>query len=358
MGSSRKHHGGPYKNFTLCVPSSRGEDARRALLSRGLLDPDRRIAVSGGDLLLPIRSTSAPEPVAEEFGGRVVEAALEPRALRPTPFERVRERLAAVLAPDALALLPDRWDLVGDVVVLCLRPDLAPQGSEVGRAYAEVLGAKTALWDREGIRGELREPVVEHLWGNGTETVHLEHGIRYRFDAARVMFASGNLEERARMAQVARSGETAVDLFAGIGYFSLPLAKGGAARVVACEKNPVAHRYLVANAAENALADRIEARLGDCRDVAPEGVADRVVLGYFPGTAAFLPTAFRALKSEGGIVHYHDVAGARAWREELQERFVKAASVAGLRPTALGLRRVKTYSPGHVHACVDAEVRP
>jgi tRNA G37 N-methylase Trm5 len=42
------------------------------------------------------------------------------------------------------------------------------------------------------------------------------------FDVTKSMFASGNGTERMRVARFPAAGETIVDLYAGIGYFTLP----------------------------------------------------------------------------------------------------------------------------------------
>lgn len=52
---------------------------------------------------------------------------------------------------------------------------------------------------------------------------HRENGILYCLDVTRCMFSSGNVTEKARMGRLACGGETVVDLFAGIGYHTLPL---------------------------------------------------------------------------------------------------------------------------------------
>ena len=66
----------------------------------------------------------------------------------------------------------------------------------------------------------------------------------------RVMFSSGNVDERVRMSKLKIEGECVVDMFAGIGYFTLPIAKYTGATVQAWEKNPVAYDYLKKNIAE------------------------------------------------------------------------------------------------------------
>ena len=105
-------------------------------------------------------------------------------------------------------------------------------------------------------------------------------------------------------------GETVVDLYAGIGYFTLPyLVKAGAAHLHACEWNPHAAAALRKNLALNGVADRCTVYEGDNAKVAPARLADRVNLGLIPSSEAGWPVACRALKSDKpGMLHVHDNA--------------------------------------------------
>ncbi|KAL3194410.1 hypothetical protein MRX96_016205 [Rhipicephalus microplus] len=94
-------------------------------------------------------------------------------------------------------------------------------------------------------------------------------------------------------------GEIVVDLFAGIGYFTLPyLLHAGAAHVHACEWNPDALEALHRNLQLNGVQDRCTVHAGDCREVCPEGAADRVNLGLIPSSAIGWKTACRALNPQ------------------------------------------------------------
>lgn len=68
-----------------------------------------------------------------------------------------------------------------------------------------------------------RDSQVQLLKGDSGWVRHLEGGVVYSLDVTRCMFSSGNVTERTRMGKLAASGETVVDLFAGIGYYTLPL---------------------------------------------------------------------------------------------------------------------------------------
>lgn len=323
----------------------------RALLAAGLLDGSRRIA-PGLEVLIPVRPDPALAAWAERLGARLVEdAPLEARDERATPHEQILARVA----PGVRALVPDRWEKLGDVVILRLADEAAPHAGAIAAAFADVLGGRCVLRDPRGVGGELREMQAEILFGEDPVTTHLENGVKYRLDASRVMFSSGNVAERAR--PIEARGETVVDMFAGIGYFAIPLAlRGGPARVIAIEKNPVAFEYLQENVRLNRVGHVVDPWLGDNRDAPFDATADRVLMGYFPGTARFLPKALALLKPHGGTIHYHDTAHERVWKDEMTRSFLDAARACGRVVAIEEARVVKSHSPGVVHAVLVARV--
>lgn len=344
----------------LRVTTTRASQASRLLRRARLHDRRRSVLRERATVTFPLRERPG-VALVRDLEGEVVEADFTERVGgRWDPYEEIEARLDGTVDDALLEQLPNHWERYGHVLVLrFLRGEWTPgEKRVVAAAYAEVLGTDVVLEDVGGVAGELREPVVERLVGEASsETTHVENGLRFTFDPARVMFASGNLDERTRMGTLAAQGETVVDLFAGIGYFSVPLAaRAGAARVIACELNPVAHGYLVRNAAQNRVADKVEARLGDCRTVAPRGAADRVLMGYVWTTHEFLPTAFAALKPEGGTIHYHETCPEELLPTRPWARVQSAAAEAERTVKLSQYRYVKSYAPGVGHVVLDVRV--
>src|SRR5436190_9199774 len=210
----------------LAVPHEQAANILGKLGTQGLVDPSVKITKRGHEVLIPV--LREPSFSLADFSARwETKARLARRAPLRNPRWILHERLQSSGVPVDLA--PRRWKRVGDIVVLRLRPAAQEYAKELGRIYGSVLKAQTVLEDRSGIHGPLRTPYVRVLWGDGTETVHVEAGARYGLDVAQVMFSAGNIEERSAIAGRIRPGAGVADLVAGIGYFTLPVAARGRA---------------------------------------------------------------------------------------------------------------------------------
>ncbi len=284
-----------------------------------------------------------------------------PGPRRRSPAERVRRRLAERAGPSVARAMPVGYQRLGRVLLLRLPESLRPHYHALGAAWQEELGVATVLVRAGPVDGELRRPTVEVVAGRATETEVVEFGVRWRFDAARILFAQGNRTERRRAGELVRPGEAVVDLFAGIGYFAIPAARSSpTTRVVAVEKNPESFRYLLENARANGVAERIDARLGDNREVPiPHRTADRVFLGYLPSAVPWVARAVGLLRPDGGWLHVHTVADSRSAVPDAESQVTEEVGRVGgaLRSPARG-REVKPYGPGRTHVVVDVRVRP
>ena len=269
---------------------------------------------------------------------------------------KLKDYLAENLPNLDKGLLPSRAKLLGGIAILRLRPELEEYKLRIGELTRRFYKVK-AVYLIRGVEGVERKPILELLSGERVrEVVHREYGCVFKLDPEELMFCLGNSFERLRLAALVGDWEMVVDMFAGVGQFTIPMAVlANPKKIFSIEINPKAYRYLLENVKLNGVEDRVQPILGDCREIASEklkGVADRVVMGYFWGTVKALPAALEALKPEGGVIHFHELAR-RGSEKDFVEEVIREVERLGYSARLLGWRKVKSYSRTRNHVVVD-----
>ena len=229
--------------------------------------------------------------------------------------------------------------MIGDIAVLHGTKPSGPEIEEIVR-FRKPRGI---LWIAS-LSGMTRTPETEVLWGEAGEVRHRENGYTFILDPRTVMFAQGNRNEKMRLARLVNSSpgtERVADMFAGIGYFSIPLA-GAGAEIHAMEINPVSFEFLNRSIAANGFSDRITTALGDCRALL-SGTYHRIVMGHFDAIT-MLPKALGHVES-GSIIHLHSIG-------TVEDRIRECAEEAGFSAT-IQVHNVKKYRPHAWHVVQD-----
>lgn len=323
------------------------KDANAALkkvVSLGVFDRSRKVIKRQSHVEIPVlKSVFGYELVMQE----------EPAFYRRVPD--LSHALQGKIPMICIPLLPRGWFILGEVIVVKIHPDLTPYEHHIGQALLDFYPRCCTVLADEGIFGPFREPMRRAIAGSRTRTVHKENKVIFNLDASLVMFSPGNLKERIRMSRIGE-GEHVVDMFAGIGYFTLPMAVHSRPRkITAIELNPNAYHYLCQNIRQNRVEEIVEPVLGNCAKVIQEDVADRVVMGMVQVTDRYLQKGISSLKP-GGILHYHQTVPSWRYPEAAISDVTKAAAALGCRAEVLNCVRVKKYSPGVVHAVIDARI--
>lgn len=271
-----------------------------------------------------------------------------------SPVENPRKELSELLKdriPKELhRSIPNSYKIIGDLAIVKIGKEIEKYAHDIANAILISNPRIRSVWRDLGKEGMIRKPRLELLAGEGSETIHVENGCLFKLDITKVMFSLGNHHERHRVAKEVDE-EIVVDMFAGIGYFSIPIAKR-AEKVYAIEINPEAYGYLLENIKLNHL-DNIIPILGDSMLLTPEGIADRVIMGHI-FCHEFLEIAIKALDRRG-IIHYHESTPLKVLERPLM-RVQKASRIMGKNCKILNFHKVKNYSPGVVHVVVDALV--
>lgn len=251
-----------------------------------------------------------------------------------------------------------KWKKIGDILIVDNKFSEYSEDSLKKLALSHKV--KSIVKIRQ-IDGQMREPSLEILYGSDTETIHKENGCLFNLDLSKVMWAKGNNNERLRIAKLVGDDEVVVDMFAGIGYFSIPIGvHSNAKKIYSIEINPNSHYFLCRNVELNKINkkagyDRLVPILGDCRIEAPKYSADRVLMGYVKTTHHFLSPAIETVK-DGGIIHYHETVPEKLIETRPFERVKKAADEHGRDIEVLNIQNIKKYSPGVDHVVLDVKV--
>ncbi len=342
--------------YGVLVRSQDGERTREALAYLGILDGSKRVARIGEKLIFPITETPrdlTTRPGLEE--ARLVRHGFEERERTPSSLAEV---LREFLSEDEVAAFGTSYDLVGEVAVVEIPEELLDRRTEIGEALLGWLPARTIAMKSSPTAGRKRLRGLDVIAGEPSlETTHRENGLKFRLDLSKVFFNPRLSGERARVASRCRASGMVIDMFAGVGSFSITIHRAmshGEGRVFAIDLNQDAHRYLILNTRLN-RAWGVEGLLGDSRLLAPKissrhGPADSVVMNLPGSSHEFLPAAVSSVK-EGGMIHYYRLADKDnhegAIRRELSE-------VGDFRVELI--REVESYSPSRSIYVADAKL--
>ncbi|MCI4335727.1 MAG: methyltransferase domain-containing protein [Thermoplasmata archaeon] len=325
------------KSRALVVPRAHAEAARSRLRERGWLRPD--LEVSRTELTVSFPIVDAANPLAAD--GTIEVGEFRPTRVAPRSY---REGVRGLNAEER-SHLPRAFDVVGDVVLIRLPPDLAARGPEVGEALLQfVPGARKVGWD-QGVHGPERLRKLVALAGQGAwATRHRENGLEIDVDPEVAYFSPRLAREHARVADLVRPGERVFDVCCGVGPFALTIARdGNAATVIGIDVNPAAIALLRSNAQRLGFTDRIRAEVADLTDFLPHaGTADRVIFNLPREGIKYLTSVSEAV-GRGGTLHFYEVIDRSAAERRPGELI---ATVGGPETwSAEASRVVHPYSP-------------
>ncbi len=320
---------------SLCVvvPKKKAEPVRRRLMERGILRKDLQIRSDARNVYLPVNQRiDLGYPIESSEFKEAEELVSDYRMLVDVPEE---------LRP----FLPSSFDTLGSVAVVKMADEIVPHAKDIGKAIlATHKSIRTVCMD-SGVVDEFRTRNIKVVAGEKTtETTHKEYGMVFKMDLGRVFFSPRLATERDNVSKQVQPGEVVMDMFAGIGPFSIMIAKSRSPKIVyAIDMNPAAIEFMRENIALNRVQG-IEPILGDARDeVKKLEKADRIIMNLPHDASNYVPDALGALRP-GGIIHYYEIMEDSGVKERL-DGIADLARKEGRVMKELARRKVKSYSP-------------
>jgi len=260
-------------------------------------------------------------------------------------------------------------DIVGDIATLRFPYGLSQSRYDLAEALLrELPSVRVVLSQPTPVKGEYRIRELEWLAGEKrTSTIHREYGCSLKVDLAKVYFSPRLSYERMRVANLVRerelrsgAAEAVVNMFAGVGCFSILIARNSQfAKIYSIDINQEAVRHMMENIRLNKVRDRVEAILGDAKQIVASHLAasaDRVLMPLPEKAYEYLEAAVRALRPRKGVIHFYEFIHARKEEDPARKLFEKASEKMGKLGVDFRLdfsRIVRTVGPNWYQVALD-----
>ncbi len=278
--------------------------------------------------------------------------------------KRSKKTLSKIMSLQGTASVCNSYDIVGDIAIAHL-----PESEKESQRIAETIlsihkNVKTVLAQSGGVCGEFRLRGLKYVAGeNKTTTFHRESGCLFSVDVEKCYFSPRLSYERVRIAKQVQKDEVVVNMFAGVGCFSILIAKhANPGKVYSIDVNPTACECMERNVRINKVYGKVVPLLGDAKDLVERklcGIADRVLMPLPEKAFHYLPVAVSALNKRGGWVHYYDFE--HASKEEDASEKVKKKVLGKLADLEINCevsfaRVVRSVGPNWYQVVLDVRV--
>lgn len=249
--------------------------------------------------------------------------------------------------------------MIGDIAIVKLRPGVeGKEGALAEAILAEMKNVRCVYGQEGGIEGDFRLRNLRHLGGEArTTTIHRENGLSLKLDVRTCYFSPRLSTERLRIAKMVGEGERVLNMFAGVGPYSILIAKK--TDVWSGELNGSAFGYHVENNRLNKVEKSVRMFQVDAmllpKELEGEGPFDRILMPHPSQSNLFLPAA-RSLLAPMGVIHYYrhvsgeDEAEAERTLGEELEAIARGLEVASV-------RRVRAIGPRYIELVAELRSR-
>jgi tRNA (guanine37-N1)-methyltransferase len=227
--------------------------------------------------------------------------------------EGLRKKLSTIVFSEGLCQIYNSFDIIGNIAIIKM-----PNGNTID---AEIVAnqimsihrnVKSVFVQNSPILGDFRVRELKLVAGEDkTITKYRESGCVFMVDVEKCYFSPRLSHERSRIAGMVKPNETIVNMFAGVGSFSIIIAKiVSQTKVFSIDVNPTSVQYMEENVRINRVYGKVIPLLGDSKNIINaqlQGKADRVLMPLPEKALEYLPYAVSTFKKCGGWLHYYDL---------------------------------------------------
>lgn len=218
--------------------------------------------------------------------------------------------LKDILPPEDISKLYSAFDIVGSIIIIKIPDSLNSKKQIIAETIlVNIKSAKSIFAQTSAVQGDYRLRTLEYLAGvNCPTTEYKEHGCRFKVDVSKTYFSPRLSTERIRVSNMIADNEIITNMFAGVGTYSILIAKNNkTCKVYSIDSNPIANELALLNAELNKVQERVIPICGDAKEVIVKqlrGTSTRVLMPLPEKAKEFVDFAVMALKEKKGMIHY------------------------------------------------------
>ena len=273
----------------------------------------------------------------------------------------LKKALENVLSQSESAKLFSAFDQIGDIIVIRIPESLLAKKKIIGKTLLEkVKTANSVYCQSSAVEGNFRTRDLELVAGQEkTLTEYTEFGCRFLVDVKKAFFSPRLSTERNRISELIQDGEVVINMFGGIGMFSIIAAKNKNCTVYNIDINPEAAKLCDKNIKLNKLKGNVISIPGDTSKIIKEELGnkgDRVLMLLPDQSDEFLSTAISAAKTNG-IIHYysHIHADKKSDAAKLSEKHYM--EITTVESEILNSKIVRAVGPHYYQTVLDVRIR-
>ncbi|NVM27652.1 MAG: class I SAM-dependent methyltransferase family protein [Candidatus Helarchaeota archaeon] len=339
-------------SWCIFVQRKDGETLRQWLIQTALLNRDIKIHSTDEGLFFPlVRELEENEKKTLEKSFENIK--FERRIMELKESKRPKDLFTAlkeIIPEESHGFIPKSYDIIGQLVIIEIPEEIRSFETIIGKTLLDFHPSLTSIFKKlEPIKGDFRLRNLQLIAGTDNSiTVHKENKCVYELDIKKVYFSPRLVTEHARISSLVKKNEIILDMFAGIGPFSILIARQKHVQVYSVDVNPAAIYYLKKNIIRNKVEDFVTPFEGNIRDVLKKDIKqkfDRIIMNLPSKSYQFLDIALNVLKDEG-IIHYYQFASESDFPAKVLENLKGLIEENGRRiGKVLEARKVRPYAP-------------
>ena len=139
----------------------------------------------------------------------------------------LKKALEGILSDKDSKDLVSAFDQIGDIIIVRIPDSLVSKKKIIGKILLEqVKTAKSVFYQSSPVEGDFRTRNLQLIAGEKkTETEYRENGCRFLVDVEKAFFSPRLSTERERISNLVNDDDVVINMFGGVGMFSILAAK-------------------------------------------------------------------------------------------------------------------------------------